>query len=100
MQDLTNGACRAVLQLGAAPTAVRLSANHSLCVILTGKHAASYDSGTARLLARFTGHASAITDAAISADAASVLTAGADATLRLWSARTGTCSLPTPVVSM
>lgn len=89
MQDLSRGSCRAVLRLGAAPAAVRLSADDSLCVILTGSTAAAYDFGTARLLSRFTGHTSDITDAAISADSTSVLTAGADATLRLWSADTG-----------
>lgn len=84
-----------MLRLAAVPTAVRLSADDSLCVILTGEHAAVYDFGTARLLARLAGHSSAITDAAISAHSASVLTAGADATLRLWSANTGTSnSLP------
>lgn len=87
--DLTTGSCRAVLRLGAAPAAVRVSADDTLCVIPMGATAAAYDFGTARLLSRFTGHTSDITDAAISADSMSVLTVGADATLRLWSADTG-----------
>lgn len=89
LQDLVSGACRAVLRLGGVPSAVRLSGDDSLCVVVTGEQAAVYDFGTARQAARLTGHASAITDAAVSGDAASVLTVGEDATLRLWSAQTG-----------
>lgn len=68
---------------------MRLSGDDSLCVILTGEQAVVYNFSTARQTARLAGHTSAITDAAISADAASVLTVGGDATLRLWSAQTG-----------
>ena len=89
LQDLVSGACRAVLRLGGVPGAVRLSGDDSLCVILTGEQAAVYNFSTARQTARLAGHTSAVTDAAISADAASVLTVSEDATLRLWSAQTG-----------
>jgi WD40 repeat protein len=89
LQDLVSGACRAVLRLGGVPSAVRLSSDDSLCIIVTGEQAAVYDFGTARQTASLTGHTSAITDAAVSGDAASVLTVGEDATLRLWSAQTG-----------
>jgi WD40 repeat protein len=78
-----------VLRLGGVPSAVRLSGDDTLCAVVTGEQAAVYDFGTARQTARLTGHTSAITDAAVSGDAASVLTVGEDATLRLWSARTG-----------
>ncbi len=77
------------MRLGAAPTDVQLSADDSLCVITGADGCAAYDFGSGRPLSRYTGHASGVAAAAVSADGSCVLTAGADATLRLWSAATG-----------
>lgn len=88
-QNLDNGVCRGVMRLGAVPTDVKLSADDSLCVIVAADGCTAYDFSSGRLLSRYAGHASEVADVAISGDAGSVLTAGADATLRLWSAASG-----------